>query len=128
VAAGTEPETDKGVLPDPGNLKAYEQRIGETFSFSVTGAAAGGSIWGTDIYTTDSRLNTAAVHAGVLKDGETGIVKVKIVAAQASYAGSARNGVTSSGYGNYGGSYEIVKAGVGRPGGKFRGPRRLMPK
>jgi hypothetical protein len=128
--ATTEPESesDSGVLPDPGNLKAYEQKIGETFSFSVTGSAAGGSIWGTDIYTTDSRLGTAAVHAGVLKDGETAVIKVKIVAAQGSYAGSAKNGVTSSNYGNYGGSYEFVKAGGDagpRPGGKFRGPRRM---
>jgi hypothetical protein len=126
AAAEPEQETDQGVLPDPGNLKAYEGRIGETFSFSVTGSAAGGSIWGTDIYTTDSRLNMAAVHAGAVKDGETGVVKIKIVAGQPSYAGSARNGVTSSGYGGYGGSYEILKGGGGvgpRPGGKFRGPR-----
>jgi hypothetical protein len=128
--AATEPEseTDAGVQPDPGNLKAFEARIGETFAFSVTGSAAGGSIWGTDIYTTDSRLAAAVVHAGLLKDGETGVVKVKIVAAQGSYAGSAKNGVTSSNYGNYGGSYEFVKAGGDagpRPGGKFRGPRRM---
>ena len=126
--AAAEPEEviDRNVLPDPGNLKAYEQKIGETFNFSVTGAVAGGSLWGTDTYTTDSRLAMAAVHAGVLKDGETGIVKVKIVAGQASYAGSVKNGISSSVYGNYGGSYEIIK-GVGgagpRPGGKFRGPR-----
>jgi hypothetical protein len=132
LAAEPEEEADTGVLPDPGNLKAYEQRVGETLSFSVTGTAAGGSIWGTDTYTTDSNLAMAAVHAGVLKDGETGVVKVKIVAGQPSYAGSAKNGITSSGYGNYGGSYEIVKGGGGgvgpRPGGKFRGGRLRMSK
>jgi hypothetical protein len=128
IAAEEAPESNKGVQPDPGNLKAYESRIGETFSFSVTGSAAGGSIWGTDIYTTDSRLATAAVHAGVLKEGETGVVKVKISAGQASYTGSTKNGVASSPYANYGGSYEILKGGGGagpRPGGKFRGPRRM---
>jgi hypothetical protein len=128
LAAEPEPEQESGVLPDPGNLKAYEQRIGETLSFSVTGSLAGGSIWGTDTYTTDSRLAMAAVHAGILKEGETGVVKVKIVAGQPSYAGSARNGITSSGYGGYGGSYEIVKPGKGRPGGKFRGGGRMLPK
>ena len=74
-------------------------------------------------------LATAAVHAGVLKDGETGVVKVKIVAAQGSYSGSAKNGVTSSPFGAYGGSYEFAKADGGagpRPGGKFRGPRRMV--
>jgi hypothetical protein len=128
VATAPEPEEESGVLPDPGNLKAYEQKIGEVFAFSVTGAVAGGSIWGTDMYTTDSRLAMAAVHAGLLKDGETGVVKVKIVAGQPSYAGSAKNGVTSSGYGGYGGSYEFVKAAAaGHPGGRFRGPR-FLPK
>lgn len=128
AAAPQEEDSNGGVQPDPGNLKAFESRIGETFSFSVTGSAAGGSVWGTDIYTTDSRLSAAVVHAGLLKDGETGVVKVKIVAAQGSYTSSAKNGVTSSPYGAYGGSYEFVKAGgeAGpRPGGKFRGPRRM---
>lgn len=128
LAAEPQPESEQGVLPDPGNLKSYEQRIGEILSFSVTGAMAGGSIWGTDTYTTDSRLAMAAVHAGVLKEGETGVVKVKIVAGQPSYAGSARNGITSSGYGGYGGSYEIVKPEKGRPGAKFRGVRGFVPK
>jgi hypothetical protein len=127
--AESEPE---GVLPDPGNLKAYEQRIGETLSFTVT-AASGGSVWGTDIYTTDTRLSTAVIHAGALKEGETGVVRVKIVAGQPSYAGSARNGVTSSGYGGYGGSYEILKPEKD-PGGPHRmrmmrgGLRMMMPK
>jgi hypothetical protein len=80
------------------------------------------------MYTTDSRLAMAAVHAGILKDGETGVVKVKIVAGQASYAGSAKNGVTSSAYGNYGGSYQFAKPGAARPGGAVRGPRRFFPK
>jgi len=118
-------------LPDPGSLKAYEQRIGETLSFTVT-AASGGPVWGTDIYTTDTRLSTAAIHAGALKEGETGVVRVKIAAGQPSYAGSARNGITSSMYGAYGGSYEILKpaAAAAGPGmhrmRMMRGPR--MPK
>lgn len=116
--------------PDPGNLKAYERRIGETFSFNVT-AARGGSVWGTDIYTTDTRLSTAAIHAGILKEGEAGIVRVKILAGQPSYAGSSRNGIASSAYGSYGGSYEILKP-VGARGGArmrmMRGGLRMMPK
>lgn len=128
VAAAPEPEPEGSVLPDPGNLKAYERRIGETLSFSVTGASSGGSLWGTDIYTTDSRLAMAAVHAGVLREGETGVVKVKIVAGQPSYAGSTKSGIASSNYGGYGGSYEVLKAAHGHPGGKFRGLRGRMSK
>ena len=99
----------KGVLPDPGNLKAYESQIGKVFLFKVTGGA-GGSLWGTGTYTTDSSLAAAAVHSGVLKTGETGIVQVKIIPSPPSFAGSMQNGLMSSGYGPYGGAYEISKA------------------
>ncbi len=59
--------------PDPGTLTSYRDQVGETFTFEVTGDAAA-SVWGTDIYTDDSNLAAAAVHAGVLEDGETGLV------------------------------------------------------
>jgi hypothetical protein len=98
----------ENVLPDPGHLKAYEPRLQETFAFRVTGAIVG-SVWGTDVYTTDSNLATAAVHAGVVKVGETGIVRVKILPSPVSFAGSVRNGVATSNYGRYGGAYQILK-------------------
>jgi|GEM_PF-2073508 len=69
-----------------------------------------GSIWGTDIYTDDSSLSTAAVHAGLVAPGERGTVRLKITGAQTSYAGSTRNGVTSNGYGSYAGSYQLLSA------------------
>jgi LCCL domain-containing protein len=105
----------KGVLPDPGNLKAYESQIGKVFLFKVTGAG-GGSLWGTGTYTTDSSLAATAVHSGILKMGENGIVQVKIIPSPPSFAGSVQNGLMSSGYGVYGGAYEISK-----PKGKRRG-------
>ena len=76
---------------------------------------AGGSIWGTDVYTTDSKLAMAAVHAGVVKPGETGVVRLKILASPPSYAGSFRNGVRTSPYGVFGGAYQILKDGAETP-------------
>ncbi len=38
-----------------------------------------GSVWGSGPFTTDSSLATAAVHSGVLRAGQTGIVRVTIV-------------------------------------------------
>ena len=52
-------------------------------------------MWGTDVYTSDSTLATAAVHAGVLQPGQTGVVKVTILPGQAAYQGSTRNSVRS---------------------------------
>jgi hypothetical protein len=110
--SATVPET-VNALPDPGNMSAYLGQIGKVHTFRVTGIVGGGPVWGTDTYTLDSNLATAAVHAGLLKPGQTGTVRVKILAPQPAYAGSARNGVTSMAYGMYPGSYEFVR---GRPG------------
>lgn len=108
IAAADEQE-DLEAAPDPGNLKAFESQQGKVFAFKVTGTAAGGSVWGTDIYTTDSKLSIAAVHAGVVKVGETGIVHLKIIASPPSFAGSARNGISTSPYGRYTAAYQILK-------------------
>ena len=81
-------------LPNPGNDQNYNSRIGESFTFSVTGRASG-PIWGTNVYTTDSDLASAAVHAGILKNDETGSIKVTIKESPEQFVGSAANGVTS---------------------------------
>ncbi|XP_077307220.1 uncharacterized protein LOC143927143 [Lithobates pipiens] len=64
----------------------------------------GGAVWGTDVYTADSSICKAAIHAGILgNDG--GLVTVEKIPGQQSYSGSARNGVTTNGYGLYSGSF-----------------------
>jgi hypothetical protein len=98
-------------LADPGQLSALGNQLGKTFSFQVTGVAQrnfGGSLWGSDIYTLDSPLALAAVHAGVLRPGQAGVVRVTILGPQAQFQGSTRNGITSMPYGAYSG-YRINK-------------------
>jgi hypothetical protein len=73
------------------------------------GMAMAGGLWGTDTYTADSSLALAAVHAGVLKNGQTGIVKVKIVNPPASFEASTRNGVSSGAYGSYPGAFKVMR-------------------
>ena len=92
--------------PNPGNVANLAQRIGQTYYFDVTGAKQG-SVWGTDTYTADSTLAVAAVHAGVLKVGQRGMVRVTIVKSPEKHQGSERNGITTSDYGPYSGSYKI---------------------
>jgi hypothetical protein len=68
-----------------------------------------GTIWGTDIYTDDSPICVAAVHAGVITtDG--GAVIIEIMEGQKAYAASQRNGVTSQSWGSYSRSYRFVDA------------------
>ncbi len=94
-------------LPDPGYVNNGGQDIGKVSFYEVTGVATGQSIYGTDVYTTGSHLGMAAVHCGLLKAGQRGIVKVTILPGQATYAASVRNGVSSHGYGQWGVSFKV---------------------
>lgn len=92
----------------PQNLYDKGNQIGKTFTYKVTGAG-GGSIYGTDVYTLDSSLAAAAVHAGVVKMGATGVVRVKIVESPESFVSSTRNGISSYAWGRYSAAYKILK-------------------
>jgi|LSQX01.1.fsa_nt_gb hypothetical protein len=96
------------VIENPGNLSSYKNLVGRSLAFLVTGDIGRG-IWGTDIYTLDSNLATAAVHAGILREGETGIIMVEFLPGQDSYRGTSNYGVSSSNYGSYGASYRLRK-------------------
>lgn len=104
----------QGALPDPGTLMMYRGYVGQTLAFVVTGSQLG-EIWGTGVYSDDSPLATAAVHAGMLMPGQTGIVQVMILPGQMSYSGSTMNGVTSLDYGATIGAYQFVGL-VAEPG------------
>jgi hypothetical protein len=96
------------VLPDPGNMNQTE--IGKVFYYNVTGATAGGVIYGSDLYVPGSTLAMAAVHAGVLKEGQRGVVKVTILAGQQSYPATTRHGITSTAYGGNTASFKVERA------------------
>lgn len=100
---------DLDSLPEaPDNMLALQSEVGSVHTFRVQGSTSG-SVWGTKTYTSDSRLSVAAVHAGAVKNGETGVVRVKVVTAPESFEGTEKNGVTSFSYGRYGGgAYQIL--------------------
>jgi outer membrane protein OmpA-like peptidoglycan-associated protein len=66
-----------------------------------------GSVWGMDIYTGDSSLCRAALHAGVIAV-RGGRVTVIPEAGRNAYAGLTRNGVSSSNYGAYKSSFRFA--------------------
>lgn len=118
-------KTEPGkVSADPGNLLAFRGQSGKAFYFEVTGTNTG-PVWGTDIYTDDSRLSTAAVHAGLLQVGQKAVLKVTILLGQASYQGSERNGVATGRWEQWGGSYRIEADG--RAGGGGNGGQAALP-
>jgi len=86
------------------NASAYRGRNNEAFQFLITGTSSG-RVWGSGPYTDDSNIAKTAVHAGKIRDGETGWVTIRIMPGQSSYQGSNANGVETEGYGSYDGSY-----------------------
>lgn len=97
------------VRPDPGYLRANAVQIGQVLYFDVVGSTPG-SLYGTGVYTSDSSLAAAAVHSGVLKNGERGIVQVTVLPGQLSYEASTRRGITSSSYGRWSCSFKVERA------------------
>jgi hypothetical protein len=90
----------------PATMVGLCAQEGQSYYFRVEGANSG-SVWGTDVYTGDSVLAAAAVHAGALKVGESGIVKVTVVKPLNSYRGTTRNGITTHSYGRFDTAYRI---------------------
>lgn len=112
-----EPAAPGQAQPDPGSLIGFKDSIGKTFAFNVTGVANRGSVWGSNPYTADSLLARAAVHAGVLRPGESGVVNATVLPGLQSYEGTVRNGVTTNRWGAYGLSYRIASGTAGNQAG-----------
>lgn len=114
VGAAVASDDPSGAPSAPPTLAAYPQQYGKELTFAVTGAAlapgANVGIWGTDTYTLDSQLAVAAVHAGLVKLGETTAVRVRIVASPPQFVATTRHGVNSTAYGSYpAGAFEFVR-------------------
>jgi len=58
------------------------------------------SVWGSDIYTADSSICTAAVHMGLITFEQGGPVTIDLRKGRNFYGASERNGVTTSAYGS----------------------------
>lgn len=68
-----------------------------------------GSVWGSGTYSDDSSVCMAGVHAGAITHKDGGVVVFEVQAGQDSYQASMQNGVQSSDWGSWGGSFRIVQ-------------------
>jgi hypothetical protein len=83
--------------------------------FTCTCAAgASGSFYGTGVYTADSVLCVAAIHAGANAPGVGGAVKIKKAPGCPKYTATAANGLTSTAWGAYGASFFFDGHGDGK--------------
>jgi hypothetical protein len=113
-ASGAAAEDLQAAIPAPASMMAYQQQFGKEYAFSVTGYVSGNgqtpNVWGTDIYSLDSNLAAAAVHAGVARPGEAAVVRVRIVQSPPQFVASFRHGITSTAYSVYpAGAFEFVR-------------------
>jgi len=88
---------------DGGRITAVDIRrlaIGDQVTTLVTGRTTG-PVWGDSVYTLDSDLASAAVHAGLVRPDETKAVRVHVIAPPATFGAAQRNGVASRPWGAY---------------------------
>ncbi len=69
--------------------------------------AATSTIWGDGIYTSDSAICVAAVHAGRISASTGGRVSIDVSGGRSAYSGSFRNGISSQPYAAWGSSYSF---------------------
>lgn len=67
-----------------------------------------GTVWGAEVYTDDSAVCAAAVHAGKLSFERGGRAVIEVRPGQASYRGTDWNGVVSEEYGAWDASFVFV--------------------
>ena len=88
------------------NINCMDKRgkVGEEYGYKITGSTEG-TVWGDGIYTDDSNIAKAAVLEGKCKIGENRIVCIKIIESKSSYGSCTKNGISTSSWGHWDGSY-----------------------
>lgn len=89
----------------PALMVSFE--TGKTYKFKCPSGGKESTVWGTDIYTLDSSICSAAVHAGKLTSESGGSVTIELRPGESSYKGTTRNGIKTNDYGAYGRSFLV---------------------
>lgn len=111
VATAVLAERDDGPVQRTGwdvTMAEFRGRDGLRVEVACPAGGAHGALWGTDLYTDDSSVCTAAVHTGRFAAKEGGTVTAVVRPGTASYAGTRRYGVESAGYGAWDGSFVLA--------------------
>jgi hypothetical protein len=112
-AAGGEADEEAEDVSWQLNAAGFRGKDGRLVAFACPPDGELRTGWGTDVYTDDSSVCSAAVHAGLISVEDGGRVVVEIAPGEESYEGSERNGVTSTDYGPWDGSFTFPAADEG---------------
>ncbi|MCM3874163.1 MAG: LCCL domain-containing protein [Pyrinomonadaceae bacterium] len=80
---------------------------GKIYKFKCPSSGKESPVWGTDIYTLDSSICNAAVHAGKLTLESGGLVTIELRPGESAYKGTTRNGIKTNDYAKYGSSFVV---------------------
>lgn len=80
---------------------------GKTYKFKCPSSSKESVVWGTGIYTLDSSICNAAIHAGKLASESGGLVTIELRPGESAYKGTTRNGIKTNDYGAYGQSFVV---------------------
>ena len=96
--------------PCPQTMNAYRAKgPGQELACSCKPTQFGGSIWGTDRYTTDSSTCGAALHAGAVP-AAGGAVHIRTAEGCSKFVGSARAGISTNNWGSYDRTFHFEKS------------------
>ncbi len=90
----------------------YDGEEGQQYTFQCPADGAAESIYGSDIYTDDSSICTAAVHAGKISLSSGGTVTIEFRRGRPAYGSTTRHGITSRTFGSWSRSFVIVNQGT----------------
>jgi hypothetical protein len=90
------------------NARQLEGKDGETYQVACpSGCETVGRTYGTGVYTADTSICSAGIHAGALRP-EGGTVTIRLEPGRPAYRGSTQNGIKSRDYGKYSRSFAVV--------------------
>ncbi len=85
----------------------FKSDVGLVYKFQCPPKGTENNIWGSDIYTSDSSICTAAVHAGLFSLADGGIVTLEFRPGRLTYGSTVRNGIKSFTFGEYSRSFVV---------------------
>jgi len=85
----------------------FKNDEGQIYKFRCPEQGVEHTIWGSDVYTLDSSICTAAVHAGLFSLANGGIVTVEFRPGRLTYGSTVRNGIKSKTFGEYPNSFVV---------------------
>jgi hypothetical protein len=85
----------------------FKGEAGQTYKFRCPADGTEQGIYGSDIYTQDSSICTAAVHAGLITLAQGGVVTIEYRPGRPTYGSTVRNGIKSRTWGEYPRSFVV---------------------